>query len=170
VLIVVHEFGHYKVARWCGVKVLRFSVGFGRVLWRRVSRDGVEFTLAMIPLGGYVRMLDSREGEVPAEQAPQAFDRQPCGVAWPSWPRAAGQPAAGRAAVRRRRLDRLLEAEPVLAAPTAEAWPKARASWRATASSPSAWARTTGRPRVRSTMCAGPWPRRCWIGSPSNWP
>ncbi|WP_374585757.1 RIP metalloprotease RseP [Ideonella dechloratans] len=77
VLIVVHEFGHYKVARWCGVKVLRFSVGFGRVLWRRVSRDGVEFTLAMIPLGGYVRMLDSREGEVPADQAPQAFDRQP---------------------------------------------------------------------------------------------
>lgn len=77
VLIVVHEFGHYKVARWCGVKVLRFSVGFGRVLWRRVSRDGVEFTLAMIPLGGYVRMLDSREGEVPADQASQAFDQQP---------------------------------------------------------------------------------------------
>ncbi|MCO5976490.1 RIP metalloprotease RseP [Ideonella oryzae] len=77
VLIVVHEFGHYKVARWCGVKVLRFSVGFGRVLLRRVSRDGVEFTLALIPLGGYVRMLDSREGEVPADQAAQAFDRQP---------------------------------------------------------------------------------------------
>lgn len=76
VLIVVHEYGHYRVARWCGVKVLRFSVGFGQVLWRRRAADGVEFTIALLPLGGYVRMLDSREGPVREEEAGQAFDRQ----------------------------------------------------------------------------------------------
>jgi regulator of sigma E protease len=78
VLIVVHEYGHYRVARWCGVKVLRFSVGFGRVLWRRQAGPGAtEFTLSALPLGGYVRMLDSREGPVPAALLSQAFDRQP---------------------------------------------------------------------------------------------
>ena len=78
VLIVVHEYGHYRVARWCGVKVLRFSVGFGRVLWRRqAGPDATEFTLSALPLGGYVRMLDSREGPVPAPLLSQAFDRQP---------------------------------------------------------------------------------------------
>ena len=78
VLIVVHEYGHYRVARWCGVKVLRFSVGFGRVLWRRQAGPGAtEFTLSALPLGGYVRMLDSREGPVPPALLNQAFDRQP---------------------------------------------------------------------------------------------
>lgn len=76
ILIVVHEYGHYRVARWCGVKVLRFSVGFGQVIWRR-QRGDTEFTISAIPLGGYVRMLDHREAAVPAEQASQAFDRQP---------------------------------------------------------------------------------------------
>ncbi|MEI7036381.1 RIP metalloprotease RseP [Fulvimonas yonginensis] len=64
VLVTFHEFGHYWVARRCGVKVLRFSVGFGKAIWRRIGRDGTEYQVAMIPLGGYVKMLDAREGEV----------------------------------------------------------------------------------------------------------
>jgi regulator of sigma E protease len=77
VLIVVHEYGHYQVARWCGVKVLKFSVGFGKNIWsRQRSPDHTEFALAMIPLGGYVRMLDEREGNVPAAQLSQAFNRK----------------------------------------------------------------------------------------------
>lgn len=84
VLIAVHEYGHYKVARWCGVKVLRFSIGFGRVVWRRQpTPGGTEFTLSALPLGGYVRMLDSREGEVTAEERGWAFDLKPL------WQRAA---------------------------------------------------------------------------------
>lgn len=78
VLIVIHEWGHYRVARACGVKVLRFSVGFGRVLWRRQRHpDATEFVVCALPFGGYVRMLDEREGVVPADQAHQAFNRQP---------------------------------------------------------------------------------------------
>jgi regulator of sigma E protease len=78
VLIVIHEYGHYRVAVACGVKVLRFSVGFGRVVWsRRWGPDGTEFTLSALPLGGYVRMLDEREGDVPAHERDRAFNRQP---------------------------------------------------------------------------------------------
>jgi regulator of sigma E protease len=77
VLIVVHEYGHYRVAVACGVKVLRFSVGFGRVLWRRqATPDSTEFVVSMLPLGGYVRMLDEREGPVPPHQLHQAFNRK----------------------------------------------------------------------------------------------
>jgi regulator of sigma E protease len=77
VLITVHEFGHFWVARRLGVKVLRFSVGFGRPLLRWVSRrDATEYVLAVIPLGGYVKMLDEREEEVPADQVHLAFNRQ----------------------------------------------------------------------------------------------
>jgi regulator of sigma E protease len=76
VLITFHEFGHYWVARRCGVKVLRFSVGFGKPLWMRRDRNGTEWAVAAIPLGGYVRMLDEREGEVPPEQLDQAFNRK----------------------------------------------------------------------------------------------
>ncbi len=76
-LIVVHEYGHYRVAVACGVKVLRFSVGFGRVLWRRQrGPDGTEFVVCMLPLGGYVRMLDEREAPVDAAQLGRAFNRQ----------------------------------------------------------------------------------------------
>jgi len=64
VLVTFHEFGHYWVARRCGVKVLRFSVGFGKAIWKRTGRDGTEYQIASIPLGGYVKMLDAREGEV----------------------------------------------------------------------------------------------------------
>ena len=78
-LVTFHEFGHYWVARRCGVRVLRFSVGFGKPLWLRRGRDGTEYVIAALPLGGYVRMLDEREGDVPAEQAPQAFNRKPVG-------------------------------------------------------------------------------------------
>ncbi|HBK46942.1 MAG TPA: RIP metalloprotease RseP [Xanthomonadaceae bacterium] len=75
-LVTFHEFGHYWVARRCGVKVLRFSVGFGRPLWSRRDRHGTEFAIAAIPLGGYVKMLDEREGDVhPAEHA-FAFNRK----------------------------------------------------------------------------------------------
>ncbi|HET7268886.1 MAG TPA: RIP metalloprotease RseP [Oleiagrimonas sp.] len=73
VLVTFHEFGHYWVARRCGVKVLRFSVGFGRALWSRVGKDGTEYRIAIIPLGGYVKMLDAREGEVPADQRDVEF-------------------------------------------------------------------------------------------------
>lgn len=77
VLIVIHEYGHYRVARACGVKVLRFSVGFGRVLWRRqATPDSTEFVVSALPLGGYVRMLDEREGPVAPQEASQAFNRQ----------------------------------------------------------------------------------------------
>jgi regulator of sigma E protease len=77
VLITVHEFGHFWVARRLGVKVLRFSVGFGKALWsRRVGKDGMELCIGAFPLGGYVKMLDEGEGEVPAQEAHRAFNRQ----------------------------------------------------------------------------------------------
>lgn len=76
ILISVHEYGHFWVARRLGVKVLRFSIGFGKPLWRRVGRDGVEYVVAALPLGGYVRMLDEREGEVEKRDLPAAFNRQ----------------------------------------------------------------------------------------------
>src|SRR5215210_4404135 len=80
VLIVVHEYGHYRVAVACGVKVLRFSIGFGRVLWRRqATPDSTEFVLCALPLGGYVRMLDEREGPVAPDQLERAFNRQSLG-------------------------------------------------------------------------------------------
>ncbi|MGH8430240.1 MAG: RIP metalloprotease RseP [Solimonas sp.] len=78
-LVAFHEFGHYWVARRCGVKVLRFSIGFGRPLWMRRARDGVEWMVAAIPLGGYVKMLDEREGPVPPEWRAQAFNNAPVG-------------------------------------------------------------------------------------------
>jgi len=76
-LIVVHELGHYLVARWCDVKVLRFSVGFGKPLWlRRVGPDQTEWVVAAFPLGGFVKMLDEREGEVAPHERQRAFNRQ----------------------------------------------------------------------------------------------
>ena len=78
VLIVIHEYGHYRVAVAFNVKVLRFSVGFGRVIWRRQSTpDSTEFVLSMLPIGGYVRMLDEREGAVPTHELHRAFNRKP---------------------------------------------------------------------------------------------
>ncbi|MEB2623092.1 RIP metalloprotease RseP [Pseudomonas sp. YuFO8] len=76
VLVTFHEFGHFWVARRCGVKVLRFSVGFGMPLLRWHDKKGTEFVVAAIPLGGYVKMLDEREGEVPADQLEQSFNRK----------------------------------------------------------------------------------------------
>ena len=84
ILIVVHEYGHYRVAVACGVKVLRFSVGFGRVIWRRqATPDSTEFVVSALPLGGYVRMLDEREGHVASADRDRAFNRKPL------WQRAA---------------------------------------------------------------------------------
>ncbi|GAB3354624.1 RIP metalloprotease RseP [Giesbergeria giesbergeri] len=81
ILIAVHEYGHYRVAVACGVKVLRFSVGFGQPLWRWQSPvSGTEFVLAAFPLGGYVRMLDEREAPVPAHERHLAFNTQPLRV------------------------------------------------------------------------------------------
>jgi regulator of sigma E protease len=81
ILITVHEFGHFWVARKLGVKVLRFSIGFGRPLWKRNGRvDGTEYVLAAIPLGGYVKMLDEREAPVAEEERGRAFNRQSLGV------------------------------------------------------------------------------------------
>ncbi len=83
-LIVVHEYGHYRVAVACGVRVLRFSIGFGRVLWRRqATPTSTEFVVCALPLGGYVRMLDEREGKVDAGELDRAFNRKPL------WQRAA---------------------------------------------------------------------------------
>ncbi|MBN3790320.1 RIP metalloprotease RseP [Burkholderia sp. Ac-20353] len=82
VLVVVHEYGHYRVARWCGVKVLRFSIGFGQPVARWVSRKtGTEWTLSALPLGGYVKMLDERDPGpgVKPEELGQAFNRQSVG-------------------------------------------------------------------------------------------
>jgi regulator of sigma E protease len=77
VLVVIHELGHYAAARLMGVKILRFSVGFGRTLWmRRFGRDQTEWAIAAIPLGGFVKMLDEREGEVPVRDRDRAFNRQ----------------------------------------------------------------------------------------------
>ena len=77
ILIAVHEFGHFWVARRLGVKVLRYSIGFGKPLYRRRLRaDDTEFVIAALPLGGYVKMLDEREGPVPEAELPRAFNRQ----------------------------------------------------------------------------------------------
>ncbi len=79
-VIVFHELGHYAVARWCGVKVLRFCLGFGRPIWsRRFGRDQTEWAIAAFPLGGYVKMLDEREGPVDASEVARAFNRQAVG-------------------------------------------------------------------------------------------
>ncbi|HCT98924.1 MAG TPA: RIP metalloprotease RseP [Methylococcaceae bacterium] len=78
VLVAVHEFGHFWVARRVGVKVLRFSIGFGHVLWRyQAHPQATEYVLSLVPLGGYVKMVDEREGEVSAEDLPAAFNRKP---------------------------------------------------------------------------------------------
>lgn len=76
ILITAHEYGHFWVARRCGVKVERFSIGFGKAIWRKVGQDGTEYVVAMIPLGGYVKMLDERVEDVPAELVDQAFNRK----------------------------------------------------------------------------------------------
>src|SRR4249920_3872785 len=75
VLVTVHEWGHFVVARWAGAKVIRFSIGFGPVVFSRFDRRGTEFALAAVPLGGYVKILDEREGEVAPEEADQTFNR-----------------------------------------------------------------------------------------------
>ena len=84
-LVVFHELGHYVVARWCKVKVLRFSIGFGRVVWaRRFGADRTEWAVSAIPLGGYVKMLDEREGAVAADAEARAVARS-----WLKLPKAA---------------------------------------------------------------------------------
>jgi regulator of sigma E protease len=74
ILVTFHEFGHYWVARRCGVRVLRFSVGFGKPLWTRIGKDGTEYVVAMLPLGGYVKMLDEREVEVAPHERHESFN------------------------------------------------------------------------------------------------
>lgn len=78
ILVVIHELGHYSVARWCGVKVLRFSVGFGKEIYtKRFKNSETDWVISAIPLGGYVKMLDEREGKVAAHELHSAFNRQP---------------------------------------------------------------------------------------------
>jgi regulator of sigma E protease len=81
VLVAAHEFGHFTVARWLGFKVLRFSIGFGRPLlsWRGGAPDHIEYWLSMIPLGGYVKMLDEHEGPVESDERHRAFHQRPVG-------------------------------------------------------------------------------------------
>jgi len=78
ILVAFHEFGHFWVARKVGVKVLRFSIGFGKVLWsKQKNNQSTEYVLSAIPLGGYVKMVDEREGPVTSEDLPFSFNRQP---------------------------------------------------------------------------------------------
>ena len=78
VLVAVHEYGHYIVGRWAGMKVLRFSIGFGKPIWMRVGgKDQTEYCISAIPLGGYVRFLDTREGPIPEEDEGRAFNQRP---------------------------------------------------------------------------------------------
>ena len=78
VLVAVHEFGHYIVGRWCGMKVLRFSIGFGKPIWTKIAgQDRTEYCLSAIPLGGYVKFLDDREGPVDAADQGRAFNHKP---------------------------------------------------------------------------------------------
>lgn len=77
ILVAVHEWGHFYVARRCGVQVERFSIGFGKPIWRKTSQSGTEYVIAMIPLGGYVRMLDERVDDVPPELKDKAFNNKP---------------------------------------------------------------------------------------------
>ena len=78
ILVAVHEYGHYLIARLIGVKVLRFSIGFGRPIWlRRWGTDQTEYCVSAVPLGGYVKLLDEREGNVDTVDLPRAFNRQP---------------------------------------------------------------------------------------------
>ncbi len=77
ILVAVHEYGHFWMARRMGIRVLRFSIGFGRVLWSRRGADGTEYAFSAIPLGGYVKLLDEREGPVDPALASQAYNRKP---------------------------------------------------------------------------------------------
>jgi regulator of sigma E protease len=78
VLVAVHEYGHYIVGRWAGMKVLRFSIGFGRPVWSRIGgKDRTEYCISAIPLGGYVRFLDTREGPIPEADEGRAFNQRP---------------------------------------------------------------------------------------------
>ena len=78
VLITFHEFGHYWVARYFDVKILRFSVGFGRTVYKKtIGQDKTEFVIAALPLGGYVKMLDEREGQVDEHELPRSFNFKP---------------------------------------------------------------------------------------------
>ncbi|EPL6656022.1 sigma E protease regulator RseP [Proteus mirabilis] len=79
ILITVHEFGHFWVARRCGVYVERFSIGFGKAIWRKTDKHGTEFVVAWIPLGGYVKMLDERVAEVAPERRHLAFNNKTVG-------------------------------------------------------------------------------------------
>jgi membrane-associated protease RseP (regulator of RpoE activity) len=97
-LVTFHEFGHYWVARRCGVRVLRFSVGFGKPLWTRIGRDGTEYVIAALPLGGYVKMLDEREVDVAADERTRPSTASRSASASPSSPPARLQPAAVPAA------------------------------------------------------------------------
>jgi len=87
VLVAIHEFGHYIVGRWAGMKVLRFSIGFGKPIWsRRAGKDDTEYCIASIPLGGYVRFLDSREGPIAPEKRAGLSIIARSRNALPSWP------------------------------------------------------------------------------------
>ena len=77
VLVSFHEFGHFIVARWMGVRVLRFSVGFGRTVWAwQKNEHSTEYAVGLVPLGGYVKMLDERESDVPPQERDLAFNRK----------------------------------------------------------------------------------------------
>jgi len=145
ILVTIHEFGHFWVARRCGVRVLRFSIGFGRALWRRLGADGTEYRVAAIPLGGYVKMLDEREYEVPEADAGQAFNRQPV---WKRIAIVAAGPAANLLLC-----FLLLWAMFVWAAPTTRR----------------RWGRRPGSPPSRACATATGWTRWTGVRPPLGW-
>src|SRR3990167_8167312 len=79
-IIILHEWGHFVVARFCGIKVLRFSIGFGKALWRHTSKKGTEYILAILPLGGYVKMLGEGDEITTPEDAHRAYNHKPLWV------------------------------------------------------------------------------------------
>jgi hypothetical protein len=160
-LIAVHEYGHYRVAVACGVKVLRFSVGFGKPLlrWQPKGSPTPSLSLALFPLGGYVRMLDEREAPVPEHERHLAFNTQPLALArCHRRRRAGGQPAAGSVAVFHRQLDAVCKSPKRVLAPARcrARWRKAAGlQWRRAGARCALGRRRTGRQCVRLKTCAG---------------
>lgn len=156
VLIAVHEYGHYRVAVACGVKVLRFSVGFGKPLLRwQPQGSPTEFVVGAFPLGGYVKMLDEREAPVAPHERHLAFNTQPLRARRHRRGRAAGQPAPGRAALCGRQLDRRGGAQGLRGQPRGRLHRRAGGPARRRAGAERRRRRASRRTCAHSRTCAG---------------
>lgn len=169
ILIAVHEYGHYRMAVACQVKVLRFSIGFGPVIWRRrQGADGCEFVLSLLPLGGYVRMLDEREAPVDPQLASHAYNRRPL---WQRSAIVAAGPLANLllAVVLYAGISWIGEMQPkaVLAKPGVERLPSRQDCARAIGFNLGPWMGKSGSPCARSPISIGIWPG--WAPRRSRW-